>query len=105
MSLEGEMAALIIGALLFGHLALASWTSWRLLHGENSMAPLHRNAQLVVAWLVPYLGSALVLHFANETMAMNPRRTTPNEPIHNEAWNEVDVSLGAHDHGIQDGNP
>lgn len=68
------------------------------------MAPLHRNAQLVLAWLVPYVGSALVLHFANETVASGQRQNTLNEPIHNEAWNEVDVSLGTHDHGIQDGH-
>ena len=98
------MLALIIGALVFGHLALAGWASWRLLRGSNSMSPLHRNAQLVVAWLVPYLGSALVLHFANETMVLSAPRNMPNEPIHSEAWNEVDVSLGTHDHGIQDGH-
>ena len=98
------MAALIIGTLLFGHLALAGWATWRLLRASISMPPLHRNAQLALAWLVPYVGSALVLHFANETMALSPRHNTPNEPIHNEAWNEVDVSLGTHDQGIQDGH-
>ena len=99
------MPPLILGALLAAHVVLAGWASWRLLRGSRSMAPLHRNAQLVFAWLVPYVGSCLVLYFASETPEAAPRRTTLNEPIDNEAWNDVDVSLGTRDHGIQDANP
>jgi hypothetical protein len=93
------MVLTLLSILSIACLGMAAWGTVRVLRAPE-MEPRRRLPQLAVVWLVPFLGPALVVHLIDESRMLVRKPPNPNKPIHEEAWNETSVDVGAGHPGL-----